>query len=137
MLLNEEFFNYDEIPYESGIEDNELYEGFPPYSHYRYFGDCRNTVDVDCMWDATEMLNFIQSCQLVPTKYILTNETENKLTDGDRKIPKKFLNIIKKLNAEGKIDDVSEIVCGIDNYQKIMFIYLSETDIHYFFDCEK
>ena len=56
---------------------------------------------------------------------------------GDRVFPKKAQKIIDKLTKQNKLEDTSEIVCALDDYQKIMFIYLSEIDTHFFFDCEK
>lgn len=59
----------------------------------------------------------------------------DKIEDGDRKIPKKALKLIEKLRKNEQLEDTSEIVCAMDDKQKIMFIYLSEFDTHYFFDC--
>ncbi len=52
-----ENLDIESIPKESAlnIEDVKQYDGVPPYSVYKYFGDCKNTVDVDRMWNATEM----------------------------------------------------------------------------------
>lgn len=33
------------------------------------------------------------------------------------------------------INNQSLIVSGVDTYQKILFVYLTKTDKHYFFDC--
>lgn len=125
--------DFNNIPIESMLENPEIYNGVPVYSRYRYFGDCRNTVYVDHMWDATEMSNWISTkCKIIDPELVL-----DKITDGDRKIPKKALKIIDKLSRENKLENLSDIVCALDDYQKIMFIYLPETDIHYFFDCVK
>jgi hypothetical protein len=82
------------------------------------------------MWDATQMGQFISTCKVIDINQVL-----DKLYNGDRVIPKILLSTIESLRMENKLDDKSEIVCAFDDYQKIMFIYLSKTDIHYFFDC--
>ena len=127
-----EKLNLSNIPVDSGIEKPKEYDGEPIYSQYKYFGDCKNTVDKDHMWDATQMANWINTCGIVEPSIVL-----DKITNGDRVFPKKAQKIIDKLTKQNKLEDTSEIVCALDDYQKIMFIYLSETDTHYFFDCEK
>lgn len=128
-----EKLNLKDIPTDSALEKPEMYDGEPPYKNYRYFGDCKNTVDKDHMWDATEMANWINNnCKVTEVTNVL-----DKIQDGDRKIPKKVLNIIDKLKTENKLNDTSEIVCALDDHQRIMFIYLTVTDTHYFFDCKK
>ena len=110
-----------------------MYEGIPPYKKYKYFGDCKNTVNKDHMWDATQMANWINNyCKVTEVSNVI-----DKLENGDRKMPMKAINIIDKLQHYNKLDDTSEIVCALDDHQKIMFIYLSETDTHYFFDCKR
>lgn len=128
-----ESLDLDSIPEDSSldIDDIRQYDGVPPYSVYEYFGDCKNTVDVDGMWDATEMSQWIYNyCKVVNPLLII-----DKIEDGDRKIPKKALKLIEKLRKNEQLEDTSEIVCAMDDKQKIMFIYLSEFDTHYFFDC--
>lgn len=125
-----EKLNLKDIPVDSGIENPAEYKGSPIYSHYKYFGDCKNTVDKDHIWDATQMTNWLNTCKIIDPNLVI-----DKLENGDRNIPK---NILQKLmNLSNDLEDTSKIVCGIDDYQKIMFIYLSETDTHYFFDCKK
>lgn len=125
-----EKLNLKDISVDSGIENPTEYKGNPIYSHYKYFGDCKNTVDKDHIWDATQMTNWLNTCKIIDPKLVI-----DKLENGDRNIPK---NILQKLmNLSNDLEDTSKIVCGIDDYQKIMFIYLSETDTHYFFDCKK
>lgn len=121
-----ENLDLDLIPEEAMIDEPTEYEGEPEYTRYLYFGDCINTVDVDEMWDATQMQHWLNDCEIVNINYVV-----DKLKDGDRKIPKKLLNSIKKHK-----DDLSEICCGIDDSQEMMFIYVSEYDTHYFFDCK-
>lgn len=128
-----EKLNLEDISPDTSLENPEMYDGVPPYRRYEYFGDCKNTVDKDHMWDATQMSNWINDkCKVTEVTNVL-----DKIQDGDRKIPKKALKIIDSLKAKDKLDDTSEIVCALDDYQKIMFIYLHETDTHYFFDCNK
>lgn len=129
-----ESLDIESIPEESAlnIDDVKQYDGVPPYSVYKYFGDCKNTVDVDRMWNATEMSQWIYNkCEVVNPLLLI-----DKIEDGDRKIPKNALKLIENLKENEQLEDTSEIVCAMDDYQKIMFIYLSEFDMHYFFDCK-
>lgn len=120
----------NEPPIDSGMNiENGFYQG-PHFSKFLYFGDCRNTVDVDRMWNATQMLNWLGS-----TKIIKASEVVNKIQGGDRKIPSSLKRCISSLVKSGELDNLDEISCGIDSYQKILAIYCSNTDIHYFFDC--
>ena len=73
------------------------------------------------------MSQFCLGCKLYDTNLVLNN-----LQDGDRKIP---ASLKKHLNSEN-INDLGKIVCAIDNYQRIMFIYVTDLDKHFFFDCE-
>lgn len=127
-----EKLNLEDVPEESAIQNPKEYDGEPPYRRYEYFGDCKNTVDKDHMWDAIQMTNWINKCGIVEPSIVL-----DKITNGDRVFPKKAQKIIDKLSKQNKLEDTSEIVCALDDYQKIMFIYLSEIDTHFFFDCEK
>ena len=127
-----EKLNLEDVPEESAIQNPKEYEGKPVYRRYEYFGDCKNTVDKDHMWDATQMANWINTCGIVEPSIVL-----DKITNGDRVFPKKAQKIIDKLTKQNKLEDTSEIICALDDYQKIMFIYLSEIDTHFFFDCEK
>ena len=126
-------WNINDIPEDSSIDIENVkgYSGIN-FSLYKYFGDCKNTVDKDKMWDATQMSNWIKKCGLISVENVL-----GKLNNGDRKIPAKFNKIVNTLKANNKLNDLSEICCGMDNYQKMMFIYLTETDTHYFFDCKR
>ena len=123
------------IPIDACMEDCELHKGFPSYSEYRYFGDCVNTVDEDHMWDATQMYYFINGCKIIDPKY--TKDIFAKLTDGDRELISSGFGVIYDIEEENKIEDLSEIVCAIDDYQKILVIYITRKDKHYFFDCIK
>ena len=128
-----EKLNLKNVPVDSSLEKPEMYDGTPIYNKYKYFGDCKNTVDKDHMWDATQMANWINDyCKVIEPQVIL-----NKIEDGDRKFPKKAQKIIDKLRQENNLEDTNKIVCALDDHQKIMFIYLSETDTHYFFDCKR
>lgn len=131
--LNESVLYKDIIPVESSlnIDDLKEYEGRPVYKKYEYFGDCKNTVDKDHIWDANQMSDWIYNkCSVLDINYVIY-----RITNGERRIPIKLLECIDKLMKRNLLDDVSKIVCGIDDYQKIMFIYVTETDTHYFFDC--
>jgi hypothetical protein len=127
-----EKLNLEDIPTDSALEEPEEYDGIPPYRYYPYFGNCVNTVNSDHMWDATQMTQWIATCKVTDINNVL-----DKIKDGDRKLPKTFLKKIEKLKNTNKLDDLSEIVCGLDDYQKIMFIYISDLDMHFFFDCKK
>lgn len=119
------------IPEDSGMKEKpEIYSGVD-YNYYPYFGDCRNTVDKDHMWDASQMSYFIYGCKLINV-----NRVVGTICNGDRKIPKILLNHLQLLKNQNKLNNLSEVCAGIDTYQRIMFIYLSSTDIHYFFDCK-
>lgn len=124
--------NLKNIPIDAGLENPTLYNKKLLYKTYKYFGDCKNTVDVDNMWDATVMSNFINTCEIINPTYVI-----DLLENGDRKIPKKFIKIINELKSNNSLTDTSQITCGLNDYQKIMFIYLTKTDTHYFFDCKK
>lgn len=126
-----ESLDLNNIPFDACLDNPEILKDEPVYTSYDYFGNCVNTVNIDKMWDATQMYNWINTCKVISPLYVI-----NKLNDGDRKIPKILLNIIQKLKNQDLLEDTSEIVCAIDNDQKIMFIYLTQTDKHYFFDCK-
>ena len=79
------------IPTDSSIDNPKEYKGEPVYSKYEYFGDCINTVDKDHMWNATQMANWINTCGIVEPSIVL-----DKITDGQRKFPKKAQNIIDR-----------------------------------------
>lgn len=113
------------IPVDASMDEQpKIYSG-KPFKKFPYFGDCKNTVPR--IWDATQMSQFCQTCKLVDINYVINN-----LTSGDRKIPQKFLKELKSVD----INDLSEVVCAIDSYQRIMFIYITNLDTHFFFDCE-
>ena len=129
-----EKLNLNNIAEDTSLNINNIkeYEGTPRYNVYKYFGDCKNTVDKDHIWDASQMSSWIyNSCEVISPLLII-----DKIQDGDRKFPKKAQKIIDKLTQDNKLEDTSEIVCALDDHQKIMFIYLYETDTHYFFDCK-
>ena len=124
-----------DIPEDSGLNIGNIqqYAGVPEYSYYSYFGDCKNTVDKDHMWDASQMSLWIyNNCKVADINMVL-----DKIQDGDRHIPAIFNKTIQKLNRENKINNLKEIVCAMDDYQKIMFIYITSLDTHYFFDCKR
>lgn len=89
------------------------------YSKFLYFGDCRNTVDKDNLWDATQMAGVIRDSSFYDLKNVV-----NKIHNGQRKIPKILLSRLSR----------GDVVCGINVRQRILWIYDSQTDIHYFFD---
>lgn len=127
--------NINDIPESSALDiDNiQLYKGVPPYSYYSYFGDCKNTVDKDKMWDASQMGQWIYNyCKVIDINMVL-----DKIQDGDRHIPISLKKSIQKLNTKNQLNDLNEIVCALDDYQKIMFIYVLSLDTHFFFDCKK
>ena len=115
-----------DYPVDSGIKENAERKSYN-FTSLEYFGDCKNTVDVDRMWDATQMAGVVYKSVVVPFKC-----AENKMEGGDRSIPRKLLRWIAK-NPD-KLDDESEIVCGNNEEQRIFFIYVSDFDTHFFFD---
>ena len=114
------------IPPEANISSNASMSSYIPSKLY-YFGNCKDTVDIDGMWDANEMSQVLMSSDLLPT-----SSTVKAIQDGDRNIPSDLKSWTNK--NQDKLDDVSEIVCGINTYQHIAFIYVSELDTHFFFD---
>lgn len=117
----------DIIPPEANVDPEAVWhKGFDPRV-WAYFGDCKNTVDVDEMWDATEMASFLYQCDLFDVKKAIPC-----LQTGNRELPKKLMNWLKK--SKDKLDDLGEVVCGMSEYHRIGFIYISDFDTHYFFD---
>lgn len=115
------------IPEEANVdEDAEWYEGDPPRKWF-YLGNCIDTVDEDEMWDANEMSNFLYQCDLFDIRKALPC-----LSTG--RLPKELTNWLNK--SKDKLDDLSEIVCGINASQFMGFIYISDFDTHYFFELE-
>lgn len=116
-----------DIPIDCG-SFTEFSQSNPVYSSYSYFGNCVNSWKV--FGDATTMAQFINGCTIIKSEYVI-----GKLKDGDRRIPSEFTNNVRKILENGQIDNHELIVTGIDTYQKILFVYLTNTDKHYFFDC--
>lgn len=119
------------IPEECGIDKPKCYDKDVPFKFFEYFGDCRNTEKV---WDANQMSGFINTCS------VITDQSEilriiSKMVGGDRKLPKKLTNHIDKLKQKNELFNLEEIVFGINDYQRILFVYISAFDIHFFFDC--
>ena len=113
------------IPLDSCIgEDPQIYNG-KYFTNFYYFGDCVNTVPK--IWDATQMAGFCSKCNLYDINLVLNN-----IKDGDKKIPKTLINY---LNSKD-VNNIEDIVCAINEYQGIMFIYVSNLDKHFFFDCK-
>lgn len=122
----------DKIPLEAFfIEDDsdnkiEAYKGVK-FQKFYYFGNCVNTVP--SVWDATQMSNFVSTCSLYDINDVLGN-----IYGGDKALPKRFLKALEKIEDK---NDLSQVVCACDERQRIMFIYISSLDIHFFFDCKK
>jgi hypothetical protein len=117
-----------DYPVDSGLARNAQRKSYD-FTSLRYFGDCRNTVDIDHMWDATQMSGVLLESKIVDFK-----DVESLLEDGDRKVPSKLKRWL--LKNPDKVNDESELVCGFNEYQGIFFIYVSELDIHFFFDAK-
>ena len=121
--------NLNLIPRDAGFSsDAQIVHPSKNYK-YEYFGNCINTVPN--IWDATQLAQFLQTCDIIPVK-----DVYNKIYSGDKLLPKKLQNAIIKLEKYGELNDLSKICAGINEYQSIMCIYISEFDIHYFFDCK-
>lgn len=118
------------IPIDCGIDEPKYYENDIMFSTYKYFGNCKNTSKI---WDATQMAGFVNSCKVIKD---IDNILDN-IQNGDKSIPKQFTNAIDKIKGQNKLNDLSEIVFAINDYQRILFIYISELDIHFFFDCKR
>lgn len=110
---------------DSGLPETAEIINYQP-TKLLYFGNCINSVQ-SVFGDATTMAYFISCCKVIPTNNILPI-----IHDGEKPLPKKLMNWIK--THQDKLEDDSEIVCGIDLHQKIAFIYITDLDIHYFFD---
>lgn len=121
-------FNTEDIPQEANLSSDAKMLSYVP-SSFQYFGNCINTVDTDKMWDATEMSGVLLQSDLLPTRQMV-----KKIRSGDRSLPSRLTRWIKK--NQDKLDDMHEIVCGLNEYQKIAFIYITDQDMHYFFDAE-
>lgn len=121
--LYKESGNY---PEDSGLEPNAPTKSYD-FTSLRYFGNCKNTVDIDKMWDATQMAGVILESVVVPFR-----DVEDKISDGDRKVPVMLRKWLAR--NQGLKDDQWELVCGLNEYQKILFIYITDLDIHFFFD---
>ena len=104
----------------------------PIFKTLKYFGDCKNTVDVDHMWDATQMAQVIYDSSVL--KLIDLKNAGIKFADGSRKIPKKMLNWFKASKNANKLYDENYLVCGINERQQIFFMYIYEYDTHFLFD---
>ena len=118
---------HDFIIEECDLSDNaEVYKTNNKYLKYDYFGNCINTIP--SVWNATQMSNWLYKCDI-----LIDNNLESKLRNGERTMPKRLLKLLEKY----LITDFEHFICGIDDYQKIMFIYSVDADIHYFFDCVK
>lgn len=126
-VLREKSKETDDIPVDCGTF-TKFSSSSPNYNSYRYFGNCVNTLNI--FGDATTMSNFINNCTIINTKDIIY-----KIKDGDRRLPKELINEINNLLENEYINNQSLIVSGVDTYQKILFVYLTKTDKHYFFDC--
>ena len=116
----------EKYPDDSGLAPDAPTKSYD-FTSLRYFGDCRNTVDVDRMWDATQMSGVLRESVVVPFW-----DVEDKIQDGDRKIPGKLKKWLTR--NQGWEDDQMELVCGLNERQRILFIYINELDIHFFFD---
>jgi len=110
--LNESSENKINIPFDSGMNTSNLKTCSNKYSSWYYFGNCIDTVDIDNLWDATEMSHVIfDSCLYLD---------EKNLYSGDRKIPRQVFE--------------KNVITAVNEHQKIGIIYNIDNDIHYFFD---
>ena len=116
--------NLDDIPLDAGLDvDVELYKG-KIWDSFVYIGNCIDTVPD--MWDATEMAQFLLTCDVYDIR-----KAVNKLRDS-RRVPNK----LKKALLNNNLNDLSEICCGCNEASQLMFIYVTDQDIHYFFECK-
>lgn len=134
MNESETKFDLSRIPEDSMLDLTEIveYKG-PGFKEYSYLDNCIGG-EGTLFDDASEMASWIYNfCQVIPI---------SKVKDRLVGAPSELTNAIKKLEREGKIDDLDEIVCGIDavkqgyhESEEMMFIYVSDQDTHYFFEC--
>ena len=80
------------------------------------------------MWNTNQMSNVIYQSKLLKDDKIL-----DKINGGDRNIPMKLIKLLKRF----RIEDYEHFVCGVNEYQRIMFIYSVDDDVHYFFDVKR
>ena len=126
-------YNIDNIPIDVG-EFTKTYDNIIPYTKFEYFGKCNDQYVINRIFgNATTMWNFICSCKIVDMEEVVY---KIKISDGEKKLPNSFINNYNKIKKTNNINNYNYIVCGINDYQKISFIYITETDIHYFFDCK-
>lgn len=122
------------IPEDSMLDiyDIQEYKG-SGFKEYNYLANCIGG-EGTLFDDASEMASWINNfCQVIPIE---------KVKDRLNGAPSELVNVMKKLEQEEKLDDLDEIVCAIDAVKQgyheprdMMFIYVSDQDIHYFFEC--
>ena len=123
------------IPDDCGTFSNYIEMIPASFQTWRYFGKCNDIYVVDEVFgDATTMQNFVDSCSIINGHIAIRNIY---IKNGDRRLPKSFERLYGNIVITDEADDFSRIVFGINEYQRIAFVYLVEQDIHYFFDCDE
>lgn len=93
---------------------------------FEYMGDCRSTVDVEEIWNATQMAQVIEDEEEVfpfDVSFLLSEDCIRGIMTDDGKVLKdEVLKMGKK-----------RFSCEIHVYQRIAWIYDEQEDIHYFF----
>lgn len=97
-----------------------------------YFGNCVNTVPR--VWQTYQMLDVIRNSELICLNDI--DNIYNKLFGGEKALPKYIQKYIQKYCVNG-VQDLNELVSGINEYQEIFWIYITKLDKHFFFDVYK
>lgn len=133
LRLNEHDSRLDDIPIDCGFFEKIIDK--IPYLKLKYFGKCNDSYVVNKVFgDATTMSDFVNSCSIISGS--AASDKIIDVVDGEHKIPSSFQKIYSNLVINQELEDFDKIVFGINTYQKIAFIYLGLTDIHYFFDVE-
>lgn len=122
----------DEIPVDCGTFSKYM-KKLPKLLTWRYFGKCNDRNVVNSVFgDATTMGNFVDSCSIINGHDAIRTID---VKDGEHRLPKTFKKLYEVIAIADEADDFSRIVFGINEYQRIAFVYMVEQDIHYFFDC--
>lgn len=142
-INNTKFIN--EPPIDSAIIDEDdydnngnvikwpkIYTNTKDIERLEYFGNCVNTVPR--VWQTWQMLNVIRQSELICLNDI--EDINNKFASADRVLPKYIQKYIQKYCVNG-VQDLNELVSGINEYQEIFWIYITKLDKHFFFDVYK
>ena len=77
----------------------------------------------------------------ITTKRIEQNQQKyHQKEEAIQEYEKEKTEVVDTINENDKLNtnlnDLSEICCGCNEASQLMFIYVTEQDIHYFFECK-